>query len=221
MIYMRGQHKDYDDWADRYGCDGWSYDDVLPVFKLQEKNTRLSGEFHGDRGKLIVDDPEPCHPVNAAFIKAAVVAGVPRNDDFNGAHQEGVGWYQVNALDSEQDMDTLRRGVRLATRIFEQSPLREFIGESVWPSNEVSLTQGSNTLDEAIRTQARTIFHPAGTCRMGSDENSVVDTQLRVRGIDNLRVADCSIMPAITTGNTNAPTMMIADRCADFILAEG
>ncbi|MDB4223271.1 GMC family oxidoreductase N-terminal domain-containing protein [Granulosicoccus sp.] len=440
MIYMRGQQQDYNDWADRHGCTGWSYADVLPVFKRQEKNKRLAGDFHGTSGKLIVDDPAAKHTVTGAIIQSAVSVGIGETTDFNGAKQEGTGWYQVNAhngqrqssahcfltpelhrenltvmtgvsthsvrivdgkavaveaigedarllvinarkeiiltagsfhtpkilmhsgigpkdqlqrfgidvvhnsaevganyqdhvgtpvtrklkgakglykadkglramkhgfdyfirkkglltsnllsagacvdtagigrpdvqfnfapfapgapgqapldfhavqvhpmtmrpvsrgslylqssssadsltfnanaLDSEHDMDTLRRGVRLAHDIFEQSPLRELAGETVWPSRDVCLAKGSNSLDNAIRRQARTIFHPAGTCRMGSDNQSVVDTELRVRGVDNLRVADCSVMPAITSGNTNAPTMMIADRCAELLLAE-
>ena len=128
-------------------------------------------------------------------------------------------FFQANVLDTETDMDTLRRGIRLAEKIFDQSPLKEIIGEAVWPDPSVSTAVGSNSLDQAIRSHARTIFHPAGTCRMGSDPDSVVDTQLRVRGIENLRVADCSVMPALVSGNTNAPTMMIADRCVDFILA--
>jgi choline dehydrogenase len=438
MIYMRGQQRDYDDWADHHGCTGWSYADVLPVFKRQEKNTRLADDFHGTSGKLIVDDPAAKHPVTTEIIQSAVSTGINETTDFNGAKQEGTGWYQVNAhkgqrqssahcfltpelhrenltlmmgvstqrvrivngkavaveatgddgrsfvinarkeiiltagsfhtpkilmlsgvgpkdqlekfginvvrnspevganyqdhvgtpvtrklkgakglykadkglramkhgfdyfvrnrglltsnllsagacvdtsglgrpdvqynfapfapgapghpplnfhavqvhpmtmrpvsrgslclrsnnpadslsftvnaLDSELDMDTLRRGVRLAHDIFEQSPLRDIVGETVWPAREVSLAKGSNSLDDAIRRHARTIFHPAGTCRMGSDIQSVVDTELRVRGVENLRVADCSVMPAITSGNTNAPTMMIADRCAGFIL---
>ena len=80
---------------------------------------------------------------------------------------------------------------------------------------------GSNSFDDAIRSQARTIFHPAGTCAMGGQADSVVDSELRVRGVEGLRVADCSVMPALVSGNTNAPTMMIADRCADFILGMG
>ena len=77
---------------------------------------------------------------------------------------------------------------------------------------------GSNSLDNAIRKQARTIYHPAGTCKMGPNSSDVVDTQLRVNGVEGLRVADCSIMPALVSGNTNAPTMMIAERAADWVL---
>ncbi|MEM7257834.1 MAG: GMC oxidoreductase [Pseudomonadota bacterium] len=80
---------------------------------------------------------------------------------------------------------------------------------------------GSNALNDAIRAQARTTYHPSGTCRIRPDENAVVDLKLRVRDVSGLRVADCSVMPALVSGNTNAPTMMIADRAADGILSDG
>ncbi|WP_375266115.1 GMC family oxidoreductase [Planktotalea sp.] len=438
MIYMRGQHQDYDDWANAHGCTGWAFDDVLPTFKRQEKNTRLADDFHGGQGKLIVDDPATPHPVSKMVIEAAVAAGIPRTDDFNGAKQEGAGWYQVTASDGQRqsaatcflrpelhrenltiltnyhaqrirtenrrataieakdnagqdvsvkarreiilcagsfhspkllmlsgigprdeldrhgidvvheadevgrnyqdhvgapvtrrldgikglfgadrgfaalkngidyfgfkrgllmsnllqagacvdtdgagrpdvqynfapfapgapgapplpfhavqvhpmtmrpksrgrlglrskhasdapkflsnalghidDLDTLRRGVRLAQCIFEQMGLKDNVGEEVWPGPNIDSRIGSNNLDDAIREHARTIFHPAGTCRMGPTPSAVVDLELRVNGIEGLRVADCSVMPALVSGNTNAPTMMIADRAADFIL---
>ena len=72
-------------------------------------------------------------------------------------------------------------------------------------------------LESFVRKQARTAYHPAGTCRMGSGQQSVVDTQLRVRGVDGLRIADNSIMPRLVSGNTNATAIMIGERAADFI----
>lgn len=439
MIYMRGQHRDYDDWADVHGCTGWAYKDVLQVFRRQEANTRISDMYHGGHGKLVVDDPSAPHAVSRQIIAAAVSAGVPETDDFNGAAQEGAGWYQVTAhagqrqsaahcflkpeldrenltvltghlacrlritnrravavetrdntgaevtirarreivltagsfhspkllmlsgigpqdellrhgidvvheadevgrnyqdhvgapvtrrlagatglhgadrglsalkhgidyfvfrrglltsnllqagacvdtsgagrpdvqynfapfapggpgqaplgfhamqihpmtmrpksrgrlglrskdpsdapkfysdvLAHEDDMDTLRRGVRLARRMYDQPELKDLIAEEIWPGPDISSKVGSNRLDDAIRAQARTIFHPAGTCRMGPMPSAVVDLELRVNGIEGLRVADCSVMPALVSGNTNAPTMMIADRAADFILS--
>lgn len=124
------------------------------------------------------------------------------------------------ALEHESDLDILRRGVRLAREICEHPALNDLLGSEVWPSADVSSGRGSNTLDDAIRSQARTIYHPAGTCRMGPTDASVVDTELRVYGVEGLRVADCSIMPSLVSGNTNAPTMMIADKAVDYIKNE-
>ena len=72
-------------------------------------------------------------------------------------------------------------------------------------------------LDELIRNRADTVYHPVGTCRMGADDDSVVDTKLKARGVDGLWIADASLMPKIVSGNTNAPSIMIGERCADFV----
>ena len=128
--------------------------------------------------------------------------------------------FETRILSDPDDLGTLRRGVLLAREICAQSPLRELLGAEIWPGADTSSATGSNTLDDAIRKQARTIFHPAGTCRMGPTPAAAVDLHLRVNGISGLRVADCSVMPALVSGNTNAPTMMIADRAADAILAD-
>ncbi|MCB1435276.1 MAG: hypothetical protein KDK75_22855, partial [Alphaproteobacteria bacterium] len=76
-------------------------------------------------------------------------------------------------------------------------------------------------IDDFIRAGGETVYHPVGSCRMGSDADAVVDTQLRVNGVEGLRVVDASVFPALINGNTNAPTIMIADRAADMILANG
>jgi choline dehydrogenase-like flavoprotein len=441
MIYMRGQAQDYDDWESEHGCTGWNYQSVLRTFRKQEQNKDHNDAYHGTDGKLIVAEAGAKHPVASAILDAAVSAGITRTNDFNGARQDGAGWYQLTAhggqrqsaahcflkpelgrenltvltghtagrvvienrhasavetwdaeghpvlirahreivltagsfhspkllmlsgvgprdvldrhgitvlheadevgrnyqdhvgapvtrrlkrpiglfgaekglravkhgidywvfrrgllassplqagacvdtggtgrpdvqynfapfapgapgtpplafhaiqvhpmtmrpksrgrlglkstdpldapyfetqiLGHSDDMEVLRRGVRLARDICAQSPLKELLGDEVWPGQDISSGQGSNALDDAIRSHARTIFHPAGTCRMGPTEASVVGLDLKVHGIRGLRVADCSVMPALVSGNTNAPTMMIADRCADAILAEG
>ena len=94
MVYIRGSRQDYDTWA-QMGCRNWSYDKVLPVFRDVENNQRLSGEFHGASGELTVSDRPFGHPLSWAFIRAAQEVGLPYNDDFNGAKQEGVGFYQT------------------------------------------------------------------------------------------------------------------------------
>lgn len=438
MVYVRGQKEDYDGWVSDHGCTGWGYDDVLPVFRRQERNTRLSGPYHGTDGRLTVADPGAPHPVSQLAIDAAIAAGVRPTDDFNGASQEGAGWYQVTAhagqrqsaaycflkpelhrenltvlttvaaerirfdgrravaveardasgaevliaarreivlsagsfhspkllmlsgigpaeeltrhgidvlhdapgvganyqdhmstpvtryldgieglygqdrgrnalrnglkflfrreglltsthLDSgacvdadgdgrpelqynfapfapggggqprleahammmntilmrpksrgrlglksknpadaprldaralahPDDIATLRRGVRLAQDFYAQAPLRDVVGSEIWPGDTVNSASRTEALDDAIRRQAQSMRHPAGTCRMGSGPDAVVDTDLRVNGVDGLRVADCSVMPVLTSGNTRAATMMIGDRAATAIL---
>ncbi len=438
MIYIRGQREDYDGWARDHGCDGWSFDDVLPVFRRHERNMRLSNAYHGTEGPMIVADPGAPHEVSQRAIDAIISTGVPATDDFNGATQEGAGWYQLtahagqrqsaaycflrpvmdrenlqvmtgmtaerirfegrrasalelrdasgdehvlrarreiiltagtfqsakilmlsgvgpagdldrlgidvvhdapevgqnyhdhlstpatfclngidglygqdrgrhvlrhlyqfiryrkglltsghidagacvdtqgtgrpdiqyniapfalagagqprleahammmntiaaqpksrgrvglrsknpsdtplviaNALDHPDDFEALRRGVRLAQSFYAQSPLKEVLGDRIWPGPDVSMAQGSDAFDDAIRSQIQSMAHPAGTCRMGSDAGAVVDLALRVNGVEGLRVADCSVMPVLPSGNTRAPTMMIADRAATAVL---
>ena len=95
MIYIRGSRLDYDTWRDEYGCDGWSYTDVLPYFIRSERNSRGASPFHGASGPLSVVDPKFKSATVKAFVEAAVYNGAPANSDFNGAGQEGVGFYQV------------------------------------------------------------------------------------------------------------------------------
>jgi choline dehydrogenase-like flavoprotein len=94
MLYVRGNRLDYDEWAD-LGCDGWSYSDVLPYFKVHERNERLADEFHGINGELNVADQVQHNPTSQAFLRAAQEAGIRRTDDPNGADQEGVFYHQV------------------------------------------------------------------------------------------------------------------------------
>ena len=84
----------------------------------------------------------------------------------------------------------------------------------MFPGEAVTTREG---LADSVRRKAETIYHPVGTCRMGGDPGSVVDCQLRVRGVEGLRVADASVMPRIIGGNTNAPTIMIAERLAGLL----
>jgi choline dehydrogenase len=438
MCYVRGQRQDYDGW-DADGAAGWSYADVLPVFKRQEANVRLGEPYHGKTGPLVVGDQEYGHVANRAFLEAAVAAGLPRSHDFNGERQDGAGFHQLTAhrglrrsaataflapvaaketlavafqtrvervglegrratfveardaagnqrlfrarreivltagalatpkimmlsglgpaehlrqhgidvvadlpvganyqdhfqtlvgvtfkqpiglygqdrglkamrhgleyllarrglltsnvieagafvdtdgggrpdvqfsvtamvqaepgkgmrplhgmtispmvlrpnsrgrvslrsknpadrikleaaaLADDRDVETLRRAVQIARGIFKQSALAELAEAELIPGPGVSDHAGSNEINEIIRRNGRTVYHPSCTCRMGSDERAVVDARLRVRNVEGLRIADASVMPTVTSGNTNAPTMMIGGRCVDFMLAE-
>ena len=106
MIYLRGNRVDYDEWAS-LGLDGWSYDDVLPYFKRSEDNERGADAYHGVGGPLAVSDSRSLHPLVDSMLAASVEAGIPRNDDHNGATQDGGGRYQV----------TQREGRRCSTAV--------------------------------------------------------------------------------------------------------
>jgi choline dehydrogenase len=96
------------------------------------------------------------------------------------------------------------------------SPLKEITGEEIAPGASL---QSDAELLEWVRNNAETTYHPVGTCKMGPDAMAVVDHQLRVHGIEGLRVADASIMPTLTSGNTNAPSIMIGEKCAEMVRA--
>ncbi|HEY6762278.1 MAG TPA: GMC family oxidoreductase N-terminal domain-containing protein [Baekduia sp.] len=101
-IYTRGQRRDYDTWAAEHGATGWSSDEVLPYFKLAEDYEHGADDYHGAGGPLTVAHSRSRHPLCAAFVEGAVQAGVPRNDDFSGAVQEGAGWFQLMQRDGRR-----------------------------------------------------------------------------------------------------------------------
>jgi choline dehydrogenase len=436
LLYVRGQAEDYDHWR-QLGNPGWSYSDVLPYFKRSENQTNGADEFHGADGPLAVANLVERNPLCEAFIKSAVQAGIPRNDDFNGATQEGVGYYQLttrnarrcsaavaylrpamkrpnlqvithaaaekvlfegkravgvqfrrdgrlvkvmarrevilsggsinspqllllsgvgpagqlaemgipvvhdlkgvgenlqdhygaiityksrlpltvndimvsrirqlkaglqyvlfrkgpltisaaqvgaffktrpevaspdaqflfqtfshdeyddglhkfsgfanvvcpvrpesrgtlrlrsldpreaplmqaNYLSAEIDRTTLVDGIKIARKVAEVGPIVDHILAEYLPGLDV------RTDDELLafaRQTGLSIAHQVGTCKMGTDPMAVVDPELKVHGIEGLRVVDASIMPTLISGNTNAPTIMIAEKAADVIKA--
>ena len=137
----------------------------------------------------------------------------------NSANPRDYPHINANYLDEPQDLTVLRRGVEIARKIIKQ-PAMDFIrGEEVWPGAHIA--DGSAMMDEAIKSTAETVYHPVGTCKMGHDNMAVVDDTLKVHGVKGLRVVDASIMPTLVAGNTNAPTIMIAEKAADMILTDG
>ncbi|MEO9462046.1 MAG: GMC family oxidoreductase N-terminal domain-containing protein [Marinomonas sp.] len=436
MVYIRGNAWDYDNWAGALGCDGWTYDDVLPYFKKSEGNVRGGSAFHGGDGPLGVADQLWPNPTSKAFVDSAASLQLTRNDDFNDDSQAGFGIYQVtqrdgerctasrayveplrsranldirtgtlveklviedgrvtgvainrggkpsivrarqgvilsagafnspqilmlsgigpgehlgeygidvavdkpavgsdlqdhidyvsgwetastdpigdslagtfrmakaiiqhrftkkgimttpyaeaggfwsvmpdapapdvqwhfvpavledhgrekvkghgfslhacvlrpesrgtvrlntntagdapkidpNFLDDERDLAVMRAGIRLSHRIAEAPPLADYAPVDRHPF-DINDDAALNTM---IRERSDTVYHPVGTCRMGSDDASVVDTKLKARGVEGLWIADASVMPKIVSGNTNAPSIMIGERCTEFVKA--
>ena len=440
MVYMRGTAADYDGWR-QLGCVGWDYESVLTFFRKAENQERGEDEFHGVGGPLNVTDAHYKHEIIDAVIEAAVQAGIPRNRDFNGATQEGAGYYQATVgkgrrwssataylkpargrrnlvvkpnahatriviengravgvefrtsrgmetarvkgevivsggvygspqllllsgigpgehlnemgievthdlapvganlhdhfnsyvawrstktgtfnelhrsplrklaagarylvgrdgpmtaiathagiltrtdprfdrpdlqintylwsietrdqtgmhphkwpgfsmspvhlrpegrglvslasrdpfappriqfkfMETAHDVDAMIRGVRLARKLAEQPALKPYIAEELVPGPAV---RSDEQLIEDIRNRGVSNLHPVGTCRMGTGRDAVVDPRLRVHGIRGLRVADASIMPLVVGGNTNAPSIMIGEKCAAMVLED-
>ena len=432
MVYIRGSRLDYDGWRD-LGCDGWSYEDLLPYFKRSEDNERGASEYHGAGGPLRVSEGRHDNPMMDAVVEAGIQAGLPANDDFNASAQDGMGRYQVTQRDGRRcsasvaylhpamtrpnltvevgvqvekvvfdgtraagvegkrlgeavgfraerevivcggayhsphllmhsgigpaehlisrlimpvvdlpavgrnlqdhvqlwllwrsdepvslasamapenveanlaafetegrgpltsnfaevggfartsddlpapdiqihaipgilsedppfgqadhgvsigvclltprsrgevhllnaepsakphimhryfdDPDDLRRmeaGVALVMEIARQTALGPYCSDP----EQVPTSGAEADLQAFIRRHAQTLYHPVGTCAMGTGEDAVVDPELRVRGVEGLRVVDCSVMPTVPRGNTNAPVIALAERAADLI----
>ena len=122
---------------------------------------------------------------------------------------------QPNYFATQKDRDTMIKGVKLSREIINQKAFDEYRGAEINPGIHVKTDA---EIENFIRANAETIYHPVGTCKMGSDEFAVVDDKLRVRGVEGLRVVDASVMPTLIGGNTNAPTIMIADKISDDML---
>jgi 4-pyridoxate dehydrogenase len=148
--------------------------------------------------------PTPLRPESRGFVTLA------------SADPEQAPRIHLNMLATDKDMALARRGVRLAREIFNAPSVRPYLEREVAPGPDV---QADADLDSYIRRTATTVYHPLGTCRMGNDsvDNAVVDTSLRVKGADRLRVVDASVMPDLVGGNINASVIMIAEKAADAI----
>lgn len=163
-------------------------------------------------------------PDELVVLDEPVVTGIPNvNKPFS------RGWLELASndvrtpprihprlLDDERDMDVLVRGCEIIREMFQASPLAERVVAELTPGPEVN---SRVAWEDYLRRDSITIFHPCGTCKMGLDDMAVVDPELRVHGVSNLRVVDASIMPHLVSGNINAPAIMIGEKGADLIRA--
>ena len=129
---------------------------------------------------------------------------------------------EPNYYSDPHDLNLTRQSVRFCLKLMQQEPLKPYLKELYGPWEGTSAEMNDDSLDDVIRETSESIYHPVGTCAMGAvdDAATVVDPQLRVKGVQGLRVADASVMPRITGGNTNAPTIMIGEKCSDMILED-
>src|SRR5207253_9953403 len=121
-------------------------------------------------------------------------------------------------LAARTDQETMISAIKNARRSFRTPKMQQYVVEEFWPGAQVDSDAG---LLEHAKQTGSTTFHQTSTCMMGSHDNAVVDSELRVRGMEGLRVVDASVMPTVISGNTNAATIMIAERASDLIRAAG
>jgi choline dehydrogenase len=165
-------------------------------------------------GPAPTPDLAPPEHRGVAMLVAAVAAESRGRVMLRSADPTARPLVDPNYLSVASDLDTLVAGVRLARRIAACQPLAELVAGEDGPGDGV---EDEERLRDWIRSSLGTMFHPAGTCAMGGSGDAVCDPQLRVRGIDGLRVVDASVMPAAPRGNTNAPTIAVAERAADLV----
>ena len=162
-----------------------------------------------DAGGIVLH-PYPGFTLNAVILRPQSVGSV----SLSSADPTAAPVIRYNHLSAQCDCDTLIAGLRLMRKLAAMPAMAHLSGEELHPGP--ASTSAAELLDYAKRT-GNSVYHPVGTCRMGAGPDAVVDTRLRVRGMARLRVADASVMPRITTGNTNAPTVMIGEKAAALI----
>ena len=185
-------------------------------------NTSLDGsrpniQFHMQ--PLSADKPgDGVHPFSAFTMSICNLRPQSRGEvTINSKNPEDLPKIIPNYLSTQSDQKIAIESIKVARKIANASPLKQHILDEFVPGG--SLVSDEDLL-EAAKNNSQSIYHPVGTCKMGNDKNSVVDDQLKVYGVKGLRVVDASIMPELVSGNTNAPTMMIAEKAAAMILSD-
>lgn len=222
------------DSLDRYGKLHWMVLAALQYFLLK-KGPMLSNIVEGG-AFWYADRAAPTPDLQFHFLAGSGVdAGVPAIASGSGCtlnsymlRPRARGWVELrdadpthppvinpNFLADPHDIETSTAGLSISRDIMRQSAIQRFVKREHFPGDRV---RSRAELEQYARRHGRTAYHPAGTCRMGVDEMAVVDPALRVRGIDGLRICDSSIMPRLVSSNTNAPTIMIAEKAADLVL---
>jgi choline dehydrogenase len=235
MLYVRSHRTEHETWVQQ-GCTGWSFEDVLPVYR------RMEG-LDGAPGALRVEPFLERHELAERFVAAAGECGLPRLDTLNGPERDGAGAFhqlrrgRFRSGPGQTDLRRARR--RLNLRLLTGALCRRILFEGRRACGVAYVRDGRTRVATAprelrpgpdVRTDDEIVafaraeglpgYHVVGTCRMGSDPDSVVTPDLKVRGVTNLRVIDASVMPTCTSGNANAPTMMVVEKGAAALLGD-
>lgn len=174
-------------------------------------------QIHFASGATLYNTDGKISALKAPAVTAVVNQSRPESRGsihINSANIADAPKISANYLDSALDRDTLLRGVRIVLSIFDQSDLQPYLTGRMSPTQEVD-ANSDDALMDYIRQDASTVYHPTSTCSMGK----VVDENLRVMGVESLSVIDASVMPYVVSGNTNAATIMLAEKGADQLLA--
>jgi choline dehydrogenase-like flavoprotein len=205
MIWACGNRSDYDGWA-AAGNPGWDFRSVLPLFKKSENWEDGASEFRGSGG--------PIH-VEFSLVPALVRVQSRGALRLKTAEPDGPLQIQPNFLAEQADLDALVAGVEPGLDLASQPAYRALIRRRVAPTERRS-RDGTVTF---IRCSCLSHNHPVGTCAMGKGREAVVDADMRVRGVEGLRIADASVMPTIPSAPTNAPTVMIGKFASRLLVA--
>ncbi len=167
--------------------------------------------FHLDTNGMIMLDPFPGITASAIQTRPASRGAVR----ISSPDPKDRGQIDIDYLSDDRDVQVLIRGLRFIRKIMSQPSMAELVDREVEPGAAV---ESATDLESYLRKTCETVYHPAGTCRMGSDDGAVVDPELRVKGLSGLRVVDASIMPRMISGNPHAAVIMIGEKGADMIL---
>ncbi|MFO1186405.1 MAG: choline dehydrogenase [Alphaproteobacteria bacterium] len=191
------------------GLEAGAFLKTRPELEIPDIQIHLYNVLFADHGRKFFD-------AHGATVHACVLRPESRGRiALRSANPKDAPLIDPNYLSAPRDLPPMREGIRTLRDIFGRPAFAAYRGKEVAPGDRLT---SDAELDDYIRANAETIYHPAGTCRMGDDALAVVDQTLKVRGLESLRVVDASVMPAIVGGNTNAPTIMIAEKASDMIL---
>ncbi|MEH2180577.1 GMC family oxidoreductase [Nostoc sp.] len=204
---------------------------------IQEFHPAITSNGGAEAGLFLHTQSNQDAAPDLQFFFGSILWGVPTSTDYgmgftvtvSPTHPQNIGSVslsspdpkdppiiRINFLQSQSDMQKVIEGVKIMRQLFDTNAFDQFRGEEVGPGAEVT---SDEALIDYIRSVCITGYHPVGTCKMGTDPMAVVDPELRVHGVEGLRVVDASIMPTLVGGNTNAPTIMIGEKAADLIKA--